>query len=394
MDKVYSIEKYINSLENHSVETKKTHTNVLNKIDKDISISNSTEEQLWDYIEGLDIKLQTKRNKQFILKSYRRFHQLETSYFEKKLHNISLYEYINSLENHSVETKKTHSLVLNKIEKDISIRNSTEKELWDYIEGLDIKLQTKRNKQFILKSYRQFHKLDTTYFDKKLKKDNTGEYINSATPLPTIKPIKKLPDNFRDLINKIQNKNHKLLLRLLTDYDEILRCDLAFVKRTQIVEDTIVIKESRKTKMPVNIKLKQEDLDLIDHYYDYIIHINAVNRANSYTKLVQRITKQYLGIELSQTDFRHLKSSELFKANEHLPIKQQQELLKTDASKRAHSASVAMSHYIDETDEINVSIKYKKTINILGDDGKLIESYNINEIIKVMNIYKAIKEIC
>lgn len=304
----------------------------------------------------------------------------------------TIMKYIESLTDHSIETKTKYNFTLININNKLDLKKSTEEQLWDHIESLDTKLQTKRNKQYVVKGYREFCKLDTSYFLKKLKKSNTGEYLNSETPVPTDKVVKKLPDNYKELINKIENPNYKLLLRLITDYNEILRTDLGFVKIADITEDTIVIKESRKTKMVVNIKLKTEDLKLINYSNEYLIDIKTKDRSNGYSKLVQRLTKLYLGIQLSQTDLRHLKATELHKQVEHLPIKEQQTILKEQASKRAHSKNTALEHYIDNTEDINVSINHKKTINILK-DGKVIETYDILEIMRAMRNIKVIKQL-
>lgn len=302
--------------------------------------------------------------------------------------------YINSLaETHSPITRDKYHKRLIQINKKIAL-NSSEEEIWNYIEGTDTKIATKRSKQFLVKTYRVFHKLPVTYFEVKLKKNSDGEYINTDTPSPVEKEVKNLPEDYQELINKIENGNHKLLLRLLTEYDEVLRCDLAFVRKTDIIDNSIVIKETNKTKQKITIKLRQEDLDLIDFGKEYLIHFNrdTKDRSNAYTKLVKRITKRYLGVEFTQTNFRSWHATKSYKKIEHLPGREQQVELRKQATKRAHSAATAISNYIDKTDDINVSLDYKKTINILK-DGKVVGSYNIEQVVKVMTLYKAIKEV-
>lgn len=304
--------------------------------------------------------------------------------------------YIQSLTTtHSAITISKYRSKLYSIQKDldIDIHNASEQELWDAIENIhNVKLETIRRCQFILRGYRRFYELPTSFFDEKLKKDNTGLYINSDNPVAIVKEVKKLPDDYLHIIEGIENKNHKLLLRLITSYDEILRTDLGDVKITDIVDGVIVIKETKKTKMAVNIKLKPGDIDLIDFSKEYLIDINTVDRANGYSKTVRRLTKLYFGISLNQNFFRSRKATEKFKANEHLPLKQQLDLLKEDASKRAHGSSVAISHYINETDEVNVSLDFKKTINILKGD-TVIHTYNLEDVIKGMNLLQAIKNL-
>lgn len=296
--------------------------------------------------------------------------------------------------------KKTHSAItVNKyknrlilINKEISL-DSNEDDIWKYIEGTDSKLDTKRSKQFLVKTYRSYNKLPIDYFSSKLKKNTDGTYIESETPTPVDKKIKVLPLDYKELINNIANKNHKLLLRMLTEYDEVLRCDLVFVKNTDIKDGIIIIKETTKTKKEITIKLRQDELDLIDFYKEYIIHFKDTtkDRSNAYTKLVKRITKKYLGIELTQTDFRHIRSTKSYKEIEHLPVKEQQVLLVKQAKARAHSARTAISNYIDKTDDINVSLDHKKIINILKND-KIIETFDLLEVIKVMRLFRGIKE--
>ena len=301
-------------------------------------------------------------------------------------------KYIASLTKLSEQTRCKYLLCLNKINKEISLKEAVEIDLWTYIENTDTKLKTKRDKQFVVKGYRKFCKLETSYFTAKLKKSDTGEYINSENQVKEDKEIKQLPANYKELIDAIENNLHKLILRLLTEYQEVLRTDLAFVKISDIINGVITIKETQKTKMQISIKLKPEELELIDFDKEYLIEINAKDRSNSYTSLVKRITKKYFGIELTQTFFRHLASTTAAKSIEHLPLREQQVLLKEQALKRAHSANVAISHYIDEVNDINVSMKYKKTINILDNENKVIERVDIIEMLKAMKLYKVIKE--
>ena len=179
----------------------------------------------------------------------------------------------------------------------------------------------------------------------------------------------------------------------LSDYEptEWERTDLAFVKIKDIVDNNIIIKQTTKTKKSITIKLKQEDFDLVDYSKEWLIDIEATDRSNAYTKLVKRISKRYLGVEMTQTDLRHIKSTELHKSIEHLPLKEQQVLLREQAQKRAHSSQTAISNYIDETDNINISTKYKKSITLLDEDGKIIETFDLLEIIKVMELFRVMK---
>ena len=74
--------------------------------------------------------------------------------------------------------------------------------------------------------------------------------------------------------------------------------------------------------------MRAEDFDLVDYSKEWLIDIEATDRSNAYTKLVKRITKKYIGVELTQTDLRHLKATQKHKEIEHLPLKEQQVLLR------------------------------------------------------------------
>lgn len=301
--------------------------------------------------------------------------------------------YISSIEN--INTKEQFNRFLINLSKDINPYGSTEEELWEFIERKDIKIETKRHYQYIIKGFRKFNNLTTDYFSFKLQKDNNGRYLNSDNQQAEFKVAKKLPDDYQELIDKIENPNHKLLLKLLTEYEEVLRGDLSYVKMAQIINGVIVIEETLKTNKRIEIKIKEEHLCLLDWSKEYLIHMEPKDknkRSNAYSKLLGRITGRYLGVSLKINAFRHICTTKGQKSIEHLPLKEQQVLLKEQAGKRAHSSSVAVSHYIDETDDINVSLDYKKTINILRGD-TVIESYNLEEVIKVMNFYKSYKKL-
>jgi hypothetical protein len=302
--------------------------------------------------------------------------------------------YISSIKN--INTKETFRRFLLNLSKEIDPYQSSEEQLWDFIENKkNVKIETKRHYQYIIKGFRKFHNLFTDYLSFKLKKDNNGRYVNSDNQQEEVKISKTLPDDYRDLINNIENPNHKLLLRLLTDYDEVLRGDLSNVKMSQINDGVILIEETLKTKKRIEIKIKQEDLVLLDWSKEFLIHMEPKDinkRSNAYSKLLRRITKKYLGVLLTVNDFRHISTTKGLKKIEHLPLREQQVLLKEQASKRAHSSSVAISNYLNDTNDINVSLDYKKTINILRGD-TVIESYNLEEVIKVMNLYRGIKDL-
>jgi hypothetical protein len=314
----------------------------------------------------------------------------------------------------SEATRKVYLSSLKQIERslDKSIDSCTEKELWDIVENrTDIKESTKRKNQFRIKSYLKYYNLPCKLFTNNLVKENiNGEWVypnlvkkepegSLKKELPKLELIKEKTKGIKELINK-------LLFNLLTNYKQVLRCDLANVKvknykpeepHINFKTNTIIFPELNKTKMSVNIELNKEDSEILNRLTfdsDYFLDIGGAieNRCNNYTKLIKRLTKEYFNESITQTDFRHLATTQSFKANEHLPVKEKHKQIEIDCRLRGHTSKEARAYYLEDTGDINVSLKYKKTLNILGDDDKILKSIDLKDLVKILEFMDLLKK--
>ena len=149
-----------------------------------------------------------------------------------------------------------------------------------------------------------------------------------------------------------------------------------------------------KTKKKILIKLNNEDSEILnsvkfpkDQKYLLTINGDEDNRSNNYTKLIKRLSKQYFDKSITQTAFRHLSVTKSFHDASHLPVKEANEKIERDAANRGHSSRTAREIYLENTNIVNVSLKLKKTLNIVDDNGEIIHSYNLEEVITVMNCF-------
>ena len=313
----------------------------------------------------------------------------------------------------SEATCKNYKSTLKQIESILnkSIDSCTEKELWDIVENrTDIKDETKRKNQFRIKSYLKYYKLPFELFSNNLVKENVnGEWVypnvvkkeakeSLKKELPKLELIQEKTKGIKELI-------HKLLFNLLTNYKQVLRCDLANVKvknykaeepHINFKTNTIIFPEINKTKMPVNIELNKEDSEILNRLTfdsDYFLDIGGAieNRCNNYTKLIKRLTKEYFNEPITQTDFRHLATTQSFKENEHLPVKEKHKQIEKDSRLRGHTSKEARAYYLEDTDDINISLDYKKTINLMRGEN-VVGSFDLEELLTVMNYHKWLKK--
>ena len=147
-----------------------------------------------------------------------------------------------------------------------------------------------------------------------------------------------------------------------------------------IKENTIIMPKTNKKGNKIEIKLSENEIEIynsIEFKTDYLLNINSKTkegRSNSYGKLIKKLTEKYFGEALTQTQLRKCAVTDDYKKNEHLPEKQKIEALTIGASKRNQSVDTALRHYLQDTDDINVSLKVKKTLNIVDDNGEAINS--------------------
>ena len=130
-----------------------------------------------------------------------------------------------------------------------------------------------------------------------------------------------------------------------------------------------------------------------DQKYLLSINGNENNRSNNYTKLIKRLTKQYFDKSITQTAFRHLSVTKSFHDASHLPVKLQNEKIERDSALRGHSSRVAREIYLENCDDVRVCLKNKSTLTIVNDNGELIHSYNLEEVITVMNCFNLLGSI-
>ena len=162
--------------------------------------------------------------------------------------------------------------------------------------------------------------------------------------------------------------------------------------------NTIIIPKSNKKGDSLKIKLNDFESNLYKEMTfdtDYLLNINSETnkgKCNYYSKLIPKLTLKYFGERLTQTQLRKVSATNSFKKNEHKSVKEQIEQLTIDASGRNHSVETAMRHYLEDTDDINVSLSVKKTLNIVNDNGDIEYSYDIKQMITIMEYHKLLKK--
>ena len=201
--------------------------------------------------------------------------------------------------------------------------------------------------------------------------------------------------------------NHKAIIFSILINNDIPRADLAIVKIRNYTEEehhmnsktnTIIIPKSNKKGDSLKIKLNDFESNLYKEMTfdtDYLLNINSETnkgKCNYYSKLIPKLTLKYFGERLTQTQLRKVSATNSFKKNEHKPVKEQIEQLTIDASGRNHSVETAMRHYLEDTDDINVSLSVKKTLNIVNDNGDIEYSYDIKQMITIMEYHKLLKK--
>jgi hypothetical protein len=96
---------------------------------------------------------------------------------------------------------------------------------------------------------------------------------------------------------------------------------------------------------------------------------------------------KHFGICLTQTDLRHISITKAKKLVEHLSLEEQITAISVKASKSGNSSNTAIKHYIENTDNLNVSLQHTKSINILH-NGEQIHSFKLQEVIYAMSMLK------
>lgn len=223
------------------------------------------------------------------------------------------------------KTKDNYKNCLQKFEKDtkktIFQLLSKESNFYKYISNLpNLSDKTKEDKKFIVLKFIKTMNLKITYFKKKLEKKLDKNSTIKKNQIITNENLDDIKKYFKEIRNTIENNNHKLLLSLLINYQVILRTDLANVKLKNFEyiephynEGKIIFPKGSCNKVSnktvITIDLSQDDIALLNFDNDYLLDINYKNRSNGYSSLVSKISKQYLGKNFTQNDYRHLHST-------------------------------------------------------------------------------------
>ena len=163
-------------------------------------------------------------------------------------------------------------------------------------------------------------------------------------------------------------------------------------------ENSIVFPTINKEKYTnIVIKLNEEDSDLLNIMKfegNYLLTIGGKeeNRCNNYSTLITTLSDRYFGQKLNQTDLRHLATTASYKKTEHLPEKEKALLREKESRSRGHSSKTASQYYVEDTNDVRVCLKNKSELTIVNDSGDIEYSYNLKELIVVMEYHKYLKE--
>jgi hypothetical protein len=194
---------------------------------------------------------------------------------------------------------KVYNCFVKQIESQLNMKLSDallqDKLVYNHIENQTVTPITKRNKHFQISKFIKLNNLNIVYdFDKQPIKIDRKELPKRA--------------ELRAKLANITNTQDKLVLSLLLNYEQVLRTDLALVKckdytqdEPRYVDGVIIFPTIKKTNHKnLQIKLLPEDILLVDTSKLYLIDsIKSVDRCNSYTKYIKKITKKHLDIELT-----------------------------------------------------------------------------------------------
>ena len=265
-------------------------------------------------------------------------------------------EFINKVQHLTEKTKKNYSSFLMNLEKHFKksideIIDKNEIILYEYIDSLPVSKKTVQDRHFILVKYINTMEIPSVKFIETMK-------VISVVKKPA-KIAKHTLTDIRAKFNEaiIENKNHKLLLSLLVNYDVVLRTDLCNVKVSNYVETEPFYKDGIiyfpinscmkiKNKKEIKIVLSETDKELVDVNKEFLIDISLKDKSNGYSKLLSKITKLYLGVKLNQNDFRHLHSTNALHNIDKDFIRKYEEL-KLKAFHQNHSLETLLNNYID-----------------------------------------------
>lgn len=243
----------------------------------------------------------------------------------------------------------------------VDMIHKDENELIDYLININESSAKQKTNSSIINSYRIYHKLENTKFNQYYRECGDN-YVSKIKKKLTRKELIELNNNCK------ATGQHKLLLNLLLNYDQVIRCDLANIKwknydtdTDNYIEDGIIYFSSYtkvKSKKLITIELNDEDKELVknlSHKGDYLLYFNTVpsERTANYSKSIPRLTLKYLGVKLTQNCMRHIAEIHDFTTtlNEMgISLDQFKDLYKVlneKATHRCHTMDVVMKYYLD-----------------------------------------------
>jgi hypothetical protein len=243
---------------------------------------------------------------------------------------------------------KVYNCFVKQIESQLNMQLSDallqDKLVYNHIENQTVTPITKRNKHFQILKYIKLNNLEPSVdyeFDKQPIKVDRKELPKRA--------------ELRAKLANITSVQDKLVLSLLLNYEQVLRTDLALVKckdytqdEPRYVDGVIIFPTIKKTNHKnLQIKLLPEDILLVDTSKLYLIDsIKSVDRCNSYTKYIKKITKKHFDIELTQNSMRKAIERELI---EELGITDEwiatYKKLRIETAKRGHCLDTVFEYY-------------------------------------------------
>lgn len=264
------------------------------------------------------------------------------------------------LENYiSTSTKKQYRSIISNVEKELGDLSKVvvdTKLIKDFIDSQKVGLKNKQDKHYAVCSYLIHLKRKPYEFER----------------APVERKKRELPDkeSLKLIKNEqvVTNKIDKLLLDLLLNYPQVLRTDLADVKirnfndtEAHYKDGQIIFPQINKTKYKnITIKLTENDKQLVEdimltNMSDYLILMRQNNgkntqqdRNNNYSKLIVKLSKKYLGLKLTQTDFRGISAtSDVVNANLDEEFLETIKKLEELAKQRGHSLKTSINKYVN-----------------------------------------------
>ena len=272
----------------------------------------------------------------------------------------------------------------------LTLVKDQEQEIHDYIyKGMDCCERNRNRYAIIFVGYCHHHSITLNLFQDTFAKQKRDNEEHEDRPREVL-DLYSFQDTFTKTKGDIPTE-YRLLLSLLLFHDTVLRTDLASVKFTGVSPDdhrlegnTIVFGKLNKVgyKKDITLTLTPEEhswaTELVNNNVatNYLFTCNANDRSNAYSKTIKRITKSFLGKELTQRDFREMRATEVLRQAQQFSHSKARRFIEERAKLRGHSASTS-SQFYENPDT---------TCAVIGDSVKTIEFqgkvYTVSELFK------------